>query len=100
MSKKKKEIRRNFRDCVFKRDNYGCVTCKKINVELDAHHITDRNLMPNGGYVLENGISLCEECHINAEHFHSTGEAIPGFSPEELYDKIGSSLKEATEKDV
>lgn len=28
--------------------------------DLDAHHITDRNEMPNGGYVPENGISLCK----------------------------------------
>lgn len=71
---------------------------------LDAHHITDRNLMPNGGYVKENGITLCsgdddnelyykKSCHWKAEQFHIHGEAYPGFSPEELYKKIGSSLE-------
>ena len=52
---------------------------------LDAHHITDRNLMPNGGYTLANGISLCPPCHEKAEVFHSTGTALPGFSPDDLY---------------
>lgn len=63
----------------------------KAEDELDAHHITDRNEMPNGGYVKENGISLCEKCHLLAEEFHSTGVAASGYSPENLYKKIGSS---------
>ena len=59
--------------------------------ELDVHHITDRNEMPNGGYVKENGISLCSECHLKAEEFHQTGISHPGYSPEDLYQKIGST---------
>lgn len=67
----------------------------KAEEELDAHHITDRTLMPNGGYVKENGISLCAECHEKAEEYHKTGVAFPGYSPAELYNKIGSSHDEA-----
>ena len=52
--------------------------------------------MPEGGYVEENGISLCPGCHEKAEVFHSTGKSLPGFSPEELYVLIGSSLEKAT----
>ena len=62
---------------------------------MDAHHITDRNLLPNGGYVAENGISLCPPCHVLAEVFHSTGTAAPGYSPEELYRLIGSDMEKA-----
>ena len=57
MSKKKKLIREQFRDAVFKRDDYKCQHCGEdvgpvlANQYLDAHHITDRNEMPNGGYV-------------------------------------------------
>lgn len=47
--------------------------------------------MPAGGYVPENGISLCPTCHEKAEEFHRTGVALPGFSPEDLYKKIRSS---------
>jgi hypothetical protein len=54
-----------------------------------------RNDMPNGGYVAENGISLCASCHLLAEIFHDTGTAYPGFSPDELYAKIDSSLEKA-----
>lgn len=102
MSNQKKLIRQAFRDACYKRDNYKCVTCgfksskEKAEQELDAHHITDRTEIVNGGYVKENGISLCSDCHMKAEHYHSTGVALPGFSIQELYEKIGSSLEKAT----
>jgi hypothetical protein len=97
----KKEIRAAFREAVFKRDKYRCVMCGRpasTEVKLDAHHIQNRNLLPNGGYVLENGITLCDceaGCHLKAEQFHATGKAYPGFSPADLYAKIGSSHEKA-----
>lgn len=99
MSASKKLIRSKFRDDCFKRDGYCCVMCKfrsskeKAVEELDAHHIVDRGEMPNGGYVKENGISLCSVCHIKAEEYHSTGVAVPGFSIDDLYAAIKSSHK-------
>lgn len=101
MSDKKQIVRKNFRDVCLKRDNYSCVIChmkssiEKAEKELDVHHITNRKEMTSGGYVKENGISLCSECHIKAEEFHSTGIAIPGFSIDELYIAIKSSLDKA-----
>lgn len=99
MSSGKKLIRQRFRDAVFDRDGYKCRVCgwSIITAEtpLDAHHITDRNLMPAGGYVKENGISLCPSCHLKAEHFHTTGVAKPRFSPDDLYAMIGSSYEDA-----
>lgn len=59
--KEKQKIREQFRKEVFTRDNFKCVFCDLDAV--DAHHITDRNDMPNGGYVKENGISLCNKHH-------------------------------------
>lgn len=97
MSQKKKAVRDAFRSSVFKRDGYRCRMCGVVPANgdegLDAHHITDRNELPNGGYVKENGISLCDECHLKAEHFHSTGVSYHGYSPEDLYSKIGSSYE-------
>lgn len=104
MSSRKKELRNKFKQDVFKRDNYSCKWCgEKYSKEtsdsfLDAHHITDRNEMPNGGYVKDNGISLCkDECHMKAEKFHISGgiEWEPGMHPDELYKLIGSSKEEA-----
>jgi hypothetical protein len=48
--------------------------------------------MPHGGYVPENGISLCEKCHILAE-----AKAL-GYEPEQLYRLIGSNVVLAVQK--
>jgi len=95
----KKQMRQNFRDSIFSRDGNKCVICDNSE-NLDAHHITDRNEMPNGGYVLENGITLCPECHIKAELWHQTGgeNFLIGYTPHDLYEKIGSSYKIAFRK--
>ena len=105
---KKKTIRRNFKAAVLKRDNYACKCCgyqplkDKLDEELDAHHITDRNEMPNGGYVKENGITLCnvgKNCHLKAEKFHiSHGQDwFENMHPNDLYKMINSSKELAVE---
>lgn len=93
-----KELRRAFTFGVFLRDNYKCKVCGYLG-ELDAHHITDRHELPNGGYVLSNGISLCSDCHWDAEKYHRTnGEEYEyGFHPVDLYNLIGSSFDKAHE---
>lgn len=57
--------RDSFRENVFKRDQYKCVNCK--NEGQDAHHLLERRLFDDGGYYLDNGVTLCGECHIKAE---------------------------------
>lgn len=101
---KKKQVRQNFRDAVFKRDGYKCKFCDETE-NLDAHHITNRNDMPNGGYVKENGISLCPKHHEMAEsaYWWSTNSSftkvrLAGFNPDELYVKIDSSYELAKKK--
>ena len=103
----KKQIRYNFRKAVFIRDSFKCVICgledstlkqdpesNSFNsVWLDSHHIVPREKMPNGGYVKENGISLCKDgCHLKAEEYLQ-GVQHESFSPEELYKKIRSSYE-------
>ena len=72
-----------------------------INFAVDAHHITDRSEMPHGGYILENGISVCDEHHIICEKFHITDgeEWHYGFHPDDLYKKINSSKELAIKID-
>lgn len=95
MSEKKKQVRKKFREVVFERDGHKCVICGEVK-DLAAHHITNRNKMPDSGYVPENGITLCNiQCHEIAEDFHKTGSTIPGFMPDDLYKLIGSSKEEA-----
>ncbi len=100
MSQEKKKIRSEFRKNVFLRDHYRCKKCgfqstsEKAEEELDVHHITNRNSMENGGYVKENGITLCKKnCHLKAEK----GEE--GYDPNTLYRLIGSSKEIAIRKD-
>ena len=83
---RKKQIREEFRNAVFERDGNRCRKCGSAG-KLDAHHITDRKEMPNGGYVLENGISLCEPCHEKAEVWHNSGKTdfVEGYHPNDLY---------------
>lgn len=57
--------RKDFRELVFQRDNYKCVICGKPAV--DAHHIVDRSLFEDGGYHIDNGVSICTVHHIEAE---------------------------------
>lgn len=103
----KKEIRNAFKSAVFKRDQHTCRVCHKkyneSNVDefLDAHHITDRNEIANGGYVKENGISVCKDtCHLQVEAFHISGGTswVEGLHPDDLYRKIGSSKELAVRK--
>jgi hypothetical protein len=66
----------------------------KDNSLLDSHHITDRNFMPSGGYVKENGITLCvDNCHLKAEEYLQGTVKHEGFSPEDLYRKINSNYE-------
>lgn len=65
MSETKLLTREEFKQKVFERDNYKCVVCKDNAV--DAHHLMERKLFLDGGYYLDNGVSLCEKCHLFAE---------------------------------
>lgn len=57
--------REKFNRLVFERDNHKCVLCGEEVV--DAHHIIDRSLFEDGGYYLNNGASVCSDCHWDCE---------------------------------
>lgn len=77
-----------------------CVFCQEQAV--NAHHILDRKLYPDGGYYLGNGAAVCERHHILCETTHISVEATrlaariekpvlpPGFDPHKVYDKWGN----------
>lgn len=89
-----KRWRKIFNEECLKRDHNRCVFCDRTE-DLDVYHITDRHEMANGGYVINNGITVCPEHHLLCEDFHITGICLLGYSPEELYKLIGSSYTEA-----
>jgi 5-methylcytosine-specific restriction endonuclease McrA len=64
-----------WRQAVFKRDNYTCQKCFKSNTNsLRAHHILPFYLYEDLRCDVENGITLCEECHDSKceGSFHNT----------------------------
>lgn len=77
------------------RDGWKCRVCGATecpDVKLDAHHILSRDSMPGGGYVSDNGITLCDllkggGCHEQAER----GRIVPGV----LFNLIRSSEQKA-----
>ena len=66
--------REEFKAAVFKRDGGKCIYCKKQAV--DAHHLVERRVFPDGGYYLDNGVSLCEADHIRAERMDISPEML------------------------
>lgn len=93
-----------FRERVFARDRGRCVLCPAPAV--DAHHILERKLFPDGGYWLNNGASVCAPCHLRCERCEVSVEDIrraagikepvlpAGFSAQLVYDKWGNFWKD------
>jgi len=57
--------RQRFNEVILSRDGGRCVCCG--DPATAAHHIIERSLWHNQGYYAENGVSLCDACHLNAE---------------------------------
>lgn len=54
---------KRWRESVFKRDNYTCQKCKSYGVNLHAHHIYPFSEYEDLRHVVDNGITLCADCH-------------------------------------
>lgn len=64
-NKNKLLTREKFKEQVFEKTNGLCLFCKAEAV--DAHHIMERRLFNDSGYYLDNGVAVCEPCHIKCE---------------------------------
>lgn len=94
--------REQFRDQVFLRDGGRCVFCESPAV--DAHHILERRLWPDGGYYLNNGASVCGLHHLECEKTRISVEDVrtaakitkPAIPPhlydDQSYDKWGNPI--------
>lgn len=78
LTKEERELKRNYigedsynswRKSVYKRDNYTCQCCGNIkNGDFNAHHLNGWNWDKEHRVDVNNGITLCEECH---KEFHN-----------------------------
>jgi len=60
---------RLWRKAVFERDNYTCVWCGRRGVELNADHIKPWCDYPELRFAIDNGRTLCVECHRKTETY-------------------------------
>ncbi len=54
---------KKWRKLVFERDDFRCFDCGQKGGKLEAHHIYPFAFFPRLRFGLENGITLCEDCH-------------------------------------
>lgn len=70
ISEEQRETDRNYRpenrifiNSVLERDNYTCKICNRKSIELQVHHLNGYNWDIENRYNINNGITLCKECH-------------------------------------
>lgn len=59
---------KNWRKAVFKRDDFACVDCGYRGY-ITAHHIKSFAYFPESRYDINNGKTLCEECHKKTDNY-------------------------------
>lgn len=59
---------KQWRTFVYERDDYTCQKCSQVGYELNCHHIKPFSLYEDLRFDIDNGITLCKECH---NEFHS-----------------------------
>ena len=52
---------------IYERDDYTCKKCNKRGIKLNAHHINSWDKYPDERFNIDNGITLCVDCH---KEFH------------------------------
>lgn len=58
-----------WREEVFRRDNWTCQRCGLRGVYLEVHHLKRVADFMNLVYKLDNGVTLCLDCHVTVDKF-------------------------------
>ena len=62
-----------WRNDVFARDGFICQSCFRKGTVLNAHHILSWATYSSERYNVDNGISLCKDCHMETHRKHQSG---------------------------
>jgi hypothetical protein len=62
-----------WRNEVYKRNNYTCQSCYSIGGRLNAHHLDGWNWCKEQRFNVENGVTLCEDCHNDFHKVYGRG---------------------------
>ena len=78
LTQEERELGRNidgyveWRNEVFKRDNWTCQCCGK-NGDINAHHLNGYNWDKEHRVDIDNGVTLCEDCHREFHQLYGYG---------------------------
>jgi len=72
---------KNWREAVYKRDNYTCQSCfekEGVSGKLEADHIKPFSCFPELRFDVNNGRTLCRECHKKTDTYLNKGRWLTG----------------------
>ena len=67
---------RLWREAVFERDNWTCVKCDTRGGELHADHIRSWRNFPELRYAIDNGRTMCPDCHRKTPTYGKSGKRL------------------------
>ena len=88
---------KDWRNSVYERDNYTCQCCGVRGGNLNAHHINQFSAYPEIRYDVNNGITMCENCHDSTKDgsFHNvygTHDTTPSQLQEYIFCKTNKDI--------
>jgi hypothetical protein len=81
---------KQWRTSVYKRDNYTCQICGQYSGELNGHHIYKVSNYPDLIFEINNGITLCYDCHFHKVNGHEKEYEIELLS--KIFDNKGINI--------